>query len=174
MRRFHDTQSSAIIGLSLKCMFSFFKRNPRFEEIDRSGDVDYFICRHPCHRVVSLYYDKCVQRSITQDCQRVLLEETGRSDFSGFTLSNLIEVLPKVLEKDEHFWPQVKGYNLRSIAFFTMEHELPWLSKRLELDLSTKQNSTIHPAAEELLSWKNARDISSIYEEDFETFGYTL
>lgn len=183
MITFLDTKSKAVIGVSMKVMYSFFALNGQFKRVEKKPD--YFIVRSPFSRAVSTFYDKCHQALITtentQDCQRVLMRHFGfqyREDLASISFGDFVSALPLVINYDIHFFPQVPPrFRPRRQGVVKMDDGvgLKALGAELKIDFSKKTNSTNHgPCREIYLLFPMARvGICRLYAEDFDWLGYS-
>ncbi len=173
MKTFLDQQSGAVIGVSLKGMYSFFATDHRFSQIE-SDDVDFQVVRNPFNRVISFYQDKIINRELTQVCQKVVLAALNSESLKNISLQDLCSVLPDVVSKNDHFHPQ---YDPRKnvTKVIKIESDLPLLGVELGIDFSRKVNATSHGSAASLLHGsRGVGFIRDVYRLDFAMFGYSL
>lgn len=180
MRLFLHKYSGKTVGLSLKVMYSFFARQKEFVPIPPDVAPDFFICRNPYARCVSLFFDKCRARAaddFVQDNQRILVEALSLKTKQELATVNFYEfcsVLRHVLYEDEHFWPQTSGLRLsRKTQVVQMESPLSQLSEAFpDVDFTKKENATDHLHWERYFSPTNRPIVEEIYGCDFAQFRY--
>ena len=180
MISFLHIRSGLTFGTSRKVMSSFFVKNTGFRQIQNGKSIvlDFFVCRNPYARAVSLWRDKCVLNGKTpnQECQKLILRflPNGAS-LSALTFRDFCHLLPNLICKDEHFWTQSHGLissDYRQLIHIENKNEFPNLS---DVDWGHVENSSEH--IEFPLPIVNAtphKIITGLYDIDYVRFGYDL
>ena len=168
------------VGLCLKVMYSFFARHPAFVSIAPDIAPDFFICRNPYARCVSLFFDKCRARAegeFVQVNQGILVEALGlksKQDLATVNFYEFCAVLERILYEDEHFWPQTSGLRLaRKTHVVQLESPMAQLKEAFpDVDFSKKENATEHQHWHCYFSTANKPLIERAYQADFTQFHY--
>lgn len=182
MRVFLHTKTGKHVGLSLKCMFSFFKRHLEFVEVSPTNRPDFFIHRNPLQRCVDLFHDKLrgtrVEDDFMQDNQIILMEHfrlKNKRELVDVDFVQFVEALPDIMYYDEHFWPQTCGLYLKpSTILVRLEGEIDILG--LDLGISTSKKENVNPSDNR--HWKDffrpgtEALFRQLYASDFRQFGY--
>lgn len=178
MITFRDTLTGKMIGTSFKVLFTFFKDNPRFREANRDP-ADYFLCRNPYQRTLSLFLDKCRRNALTlkpENSQIVLakaLALKSTRELADLTFCDFCRALPKVLILDQHFMRQVHGFKLTDRGVIVkIESGLEWLGKESGVDFSVKVNARQPVRDGDFLNSETMPLIYHLYLRDFLDFQY--
>ena len=180
MISFLHIRSGLTFGTSRKVMSSFFVKNTGFRQIQNGKSIvlDFFVCRNPYARAVSLWRDKCVLNGNTpnQECQKLLLRFLPNgADLTTLTFSDFCHLLPRLISSDEHFWPQSHDLNepaYRHLIHIENKNEFPNLS---DVDWGHVENSS--DDVEFPLPRENVaahKIITRLYDIDYVRFGYDL
>jgi hypothetical protein len=165
--------SGTLIGFHKKVLYSFAAFHPEFEALT-SERCDVLLWREPLERTVSLFFDKCraaVKPDAVQDVQRVLLEAIGESQVEALRsvqFEDLVRLLPRVIELEDHFWPQTHGLDMRLIGeVVDIGWGLPRLGRRLGVDFRRRWNRSVHHRAASYYTPETRAIVEKLYAADY-------
>jgi len=161
----------------------------------------YMLVRNPYDRLVSCFADKFRRSPLKrtpeegwQSCQRLYFPFLGLSEQDEFekirdrllkvTFSEFMHILPNVIRKEGHFWPQswMLRARLKKIPitttlkinrFYRIETDLQKVEFELGLDTSFKMQQSEHGPSDEYFNKKLTAIANNLYRADF-SFGYNI
>ena len=162
----------------------------------------YVIVRNPYYRFLSLFSDKFrkqPQRILNglhnwENIHRCLFpylkinpadqDKTIACKFLDMTISDLIKLIPLVINDDQHFMPQtvtnqfrlfnIFPVNIRINGFFRIEDQLVELSGLTGIDFGIKKNTSNSKQLKNKLSQKDLLVLNKLYKNDFLLGNYTM
>ena len=100
------------------------------------------------------------------------------------TISDLIKLIPLVINDDQHFMPQtvtnqfrlfnIFPVNIRINGFFRIEDQLVELSGLTGIDFGIKKNTSNSKQLKDKLSQKDLLVLNKLYKNDFLLGNYTM
>ena len=153
------------------------------------------VIRHPYNRFISLFSDKYRKQPLRiieglhtwENTHKCLYKHLGithemtdkeiASKFLALKISDLIALLPKIIEEDAHFWPQSYSTNFSLFNLkipvkyvFQIERDAARIRDLTNIDLSVVKNKSDSDKFE--LSLNDKEKLSKIYKSDFKLGGY--
>mgnify|MGYP005608641753 FL=1 len=171
---FEHLGTKQLIGTNYKVAYTQFATRPKtFAEV-KTTKCDVLLVRNPVARCLSTWKDKCraaVNPAHVQWCQKELMRELNIDaveSLAGVSFERFVDVLPKVLLREQHFWPQLYAVDPDVVGkLHRIEDGLPDFG----VDMSEQRNSTAHipnPA----ITWNVLQQINGLYFIDFQLLGY--
>lgn len=163
----------------------------------------YFFVRNPYDRCLSLFTDKYRNQPARihaagfqwQQCHTVLYPHLGidpnwpddkiAQAFLNMDLNHFIEILPKIQDLDDHFFPQSKNLLIwyKNVCLpikwpltkiFRIEKDLALAHELTGIDFSIKKNKTSHQHHNQILKSPQYKILNHLYAKDFHLFDYPM
>ena len=173
MHVFLHRPSGRRIGLNYKVLFSFAEEHPDLDEV--GGDsCDYLLWRDPLARTVSMFFDKCresIDPKSVQIVQTVLLAQFGRArveELRSVTFSEVVHALPELIEREEHFAPQLRGVDLAKVGrVVDIASGLGHIERETGLSFARRANTSPHGRVAKYYTRRTREIVQSLYAGDY-------
>lgn len=173
MHVFLHRPSGRRIGLNYKVLFSFAEEHPDLEEV--GGEVcDYLLWRDPLARTVSMFFDKCrdaIDPDFVQEVQVVLMEHLELSrveELRSVTFSEVVRLLPQLVDQEEHFAPQLRGVDLAKVGrVVDIASGLGHIERETGLSFARRANTSPHGRVGTYYTRRTREIVQGLYAGDY-------
>jgi len=170
---FRHKPSGRRIGLNYKVLFSFAEEHPDLEQVGGES-CDYLLWRDPLARTVSLFFDKCrnsIDPKSVQEVQAVLLAQFSLSrvgDLRSVTFSQVVNALPRIVQREDHLFPQLQGVDLSKIGrVVDIASGLRRIEAETGLKFARRANTSRHGRVVKYYTDETRRIVETVYAADY-------